>query len=392
MSGRDQRRGADEAQRNPGVAEVLPESGVSPASGLRLRVQHGFPGFRLDVDLSLPGKGITVLFGHSGSGKTTLLRCVAGLERARESHIALNGECWQKGRDFAPTWRRAIGYVFQEASLFPHLDVRGNLAFGMKRATGRVNEDEIRVMADRFGIAHLLARKPEGLSGGERQRVAIARALLTRPQLLLMDEPLSALDNARKQEILPYLERLHDELEIPVLYVTHQVEEAARLADHIVLMEQGRVLATGPAAEVLTRLDLQGSFSDEMGSVLDARVVERDEHYSLSRIAFAGGSLLVGGATRAIGSKVRARVLARDVSLATVQPGPSSILNAVPATVLEIRDDGVDKVNVRLAIGEAGSAEGAMLVSRITRRSRDLLALEVGQAVHAQVKSVALLT
>ncbi|MFT3734301.1 MAG: molybdenum ABC transporter ATP-binding protein [Rhodocyclaceae bacterium] len=356
---------------------------------LTLRVQHAFPSFALDVDLVLPGKGVTVLFGHSGSGKTTLLRCVAGLERAAEAHIALHGDCWQSDSRFVPTWQRAIGYVFQEASLFAHLDVRRNLAFGMKRATGRVHEPEIVAMAERFGIAHLLARRPDGLSGGERQRVAIARALLAQPRLLLMDEPLSALDNARKQEILPYLERLHDELEIPVLYVTHQVEEAARLADHIVLMEQGRVLATGSPAEVLTRLDLQGNFSDEMGSVLDAQVVEHDESYGLSRISFAGGSLLVGGTTRPVGSKVRARVLARDVSLATVPPGPSSILNTLQASVLEIRDDGVDKVCVRCAIG---STDGAVLVSRITRRSCDLLALQVGQQVHAQVKSVALVT
>lgn len=347
--------------------------------------------FTLDVDLELPGRGVTVLFGHSGSGKTTLLRCVAGLEHAARAKITLNDECWQDESRFVPTWQRAIGYVFQEASLFPHLDVRRNLAFGMKRATGAVRDDEIVAMAARFGIEHLLARKPEGLSGGERQRVAIARALLTKPRLLLMDEPLSALDNARKQEILPYLERLHDELEIPMLYVTHQVDEAARLADHIVLMEQGRVRAVGTPGEVLTRLDLQGSFSEEMGSVLEARVVEHDEHYSLSRIEFKGGSLLVGGVSRPLGSAVRARVLARDVSLAVEMPGASSILNMLAASVLEICDDGADKVSVSLRLGDAGG-QGAILVSRITRRSRDMLGLQPGQRVYAQVKSVALLT
>lgn len=353
---------------------------------LALRVRHAFPGFTLDVDLSLPGKGITVLFGHSGSGKTTLLRCVAGLERAREGDIQLNGECWQSADAFVPTWQREIGYVFQEASLFPHLDVRRNLAFGMKRATGAVREDEIDAMASRFGIAHLLARKPEGLSGGERQRVAIARALLTRPRLLLMDEPLSALDNARKQEILPYLERLHDELEIPMLYVTHQIEEATRLADHIVLMEQGRVLASGALADILSRLDLALAQDQDAGAVIETRVLDHDPAWHLTRLGFSGGEIHVSQRPLAAGTRIRVRILARDVSLARSADNASSIQNRFQCVITGVApaDDPAQSL-----IGL--EAAGVPLVARVTRRSVEQLGLQVGEPIWAQVKAVALL-
>lgn len=353
---------------------------------LALRVRHAFPGFTLDVDLALPGKGITVLFGHSGSGKTTLLRCVAGLERAAEADIHLTGERWQGAGVFVPTWRRAIGYVFQEASLFPHLDVRGNLAFGMKRATGAVREDEIDAMAARFGIAPLLARKPDGLSGGERQRVAIARALLTRPRLLLMDEPLSALDNARKQEILPYLERLHDELEVPMLYVTHQIEEATRLADHIVLMEQGRVVADGALGTILSRLDLSLAQDHEAGVVITTQVQDHAPAWHLTRLGFAGGELYVSQRQLAPGTRIRVRILARDVSLARTADHASSIQNRFQCTITGIApSDDLAQSLVGL------EASGVPLVARVTRRSVEQLGLRVGEPIWAQVKAVALL-
>ncbi|GAB4063235.1 molybdenum ABC transporter ATP-binding protein [Uliginosibacterium sediminicola] len=356
----------------------------------RFAVHHS--DFSLQLAMQLPARGVTALFGRSGSGKTTALRAIAGLQRPQDAFIAIAGEVWQDDAQgiFVPVHKRALGYVFQEASLFPHLDVRANLRYGMQRvpqAQQRVGWD---MAVELLGIGHLLARRPDQLSGGERQRVAIARALLTSPRLLLMDEPLSALDAISKDAILPYLERLHDELSIPVLYVSHSIDEVARLADHIVLLEKGQLRASGPLREVFTRLDLQSAFVDDLGTVIDAKVVAHDHDYSLSRLEFPGGALLVGGLTHALGDRVRARVLARDVSLAVEAPGASSILNVLAARVLEVRDDGPDKVNVRLLLGEEGA--GTVLISRITRRSRDQLGLQLGQSVFAQVKSVALVT
>jgi molybdate transport system ATP-binding protein len=228
-------------------------------AGIEARFRIDWPGFVLDVDLSLPGRGVTALFGHSGSGKTTLLRCIAGLERAPLGRLAVDGEVWQDASQWLPPHKRPIGYVFQEASLFAHLTVMGNLHYGLKRlrCAPRISLDQA---IELLGIGHLLDRKPDTLSGGERQRVGIARALAVSPRLLLMDEPLAALDLKRKQEILPYLERLHDELEIPVLYVSHSPDEVTRLADHLVAMEGGRVVAYGPLADTLARLDLQSAW------------------------------------------------------------------------------------------------------------------------------------
>ena len=240
----------------------------------RFRLDRG--DFRLDVDLALPGHGVSALFGHSGSGKTTCLRALAGLLRTPGGYVALNGEIWQdEGCGlFLPTHRRALGMVFQDAGLFPHLSVRGNMEFGQRRAaTGSVALGDI---AELLGIAHLLDRRPAQLSGGERQRVAIARALLTAPRVLLMDEPLAALDLKRKLEILPYLENLHRELDIPVIYVSHAPDEVARLADHLVLLDAGRVVASGPLNSVLSRTDLSAVFADDAGVVLETHVAEHE--------------------------------------------------------------------------------------------------------------------
>ncbi len=224
--------------------------------GIEARFHVDWPGFALQVDLHLPAGGVTAFFGHSGSGKTTLLRCIAGLERAPKGRLVVNGELWQEEGQWLPTHKRSIGYVFQEASLFPHLSVLGNLQYGMKRISDpqRVNLHQV---VELLGIGHLLARKPESLSGGERQRVGIARALAVSPRLLLMDEPLAALDLKRKREILPYLERLHDELDIPVLYVSHSPDEVMVLADYIVVLDEGQVLAEGLPADIFRHLDLR---------------------------------------------------------------------------------------------------------------------------------------
>jgi len=298
---------------------------------------------------------------------------------------------WQEPgrRRFIPTHQRPIGYVFQEASLFPHLSVRRNLEYGWRRTA----ETARRVVFDEavglLGIERLLEREPARLSGGERQRVAIARALLTSPRLLLMDEPLSALDEKSKAEIIPYLERLHDELAVPVLYVSHSIDEVARLADHLVLLERGEVRAAGPLGELFARLDLPIARSEEAEVVLDTVVAGRDEAFELTWLDFPGGRLSFYCGLPAVGERIRLRIYARDVSIALTERDDSSILNTLPAKVLEIADLDPARQLVKLAVGPEGGSTSSML-ARITRKSRVHLGLEPGKRVFAQVKSVAL--
>jgi len=342
--------------------------------------------FILDAAFSAPSFGVTALFGPSGSGKTTLLRCIAGLEHTAGT-LRINGEVWQDDTQNLPTHKRQLGYVFQEASLFSHLSVRANLEYGLRRTPLAERKVKLEHVVEWLGLSHLIDRgNPASLSGGERQRVAVGRALLTSPRILLMDEPLSALDTASKQEILPYLERLHRELEIPVLYVSHSLDEVARLADHLVAMEKGRVIANGPLSEILARLDLPLVNFDDVGAVIEAVVGQEDPTYNLTQLDFSGGSLWVGQVRQPFGERVRVRVLARDVSIATQQPQGSSITNILLARIAEIRCESSDKVNVRMTVGES-----QVLLSRITHRSLDLLELTVGMEVFAQVKSVALM-
>ena len=353
-------------------------------AGIDARFRLDRPGFSLDVDLALPGRGITALFGHSGAGKTTLLRCIAGLERAPQGRLVVDGEVWQDTERWVPTHKRPIGYVFQEASLFPHLTVLGNLRYGMKRS-GKPQRVSLDHAIELLGIGHLLDRKPDALSGGERQRVGMARALAVSPRLLLMDEPLAGLDLQRKQEILPYLERLHDALDIPVLYVSHAPEEVARLADHMVVMERGRVLMSGALVETLTRLDWPVRLGEDVGVVLEGTVVERDGHWHLARVEFAGGSLWVRDDGHATGERLRLRVLARDVSLAR-EPGISSIQNVLRGTVDAIgEDEHPSLMRVRVRVGPS------LLLARLTQRAASALHLAVGQEVWVQVKSAALM-
>ncbi|GHU32444.1 molybdenum import ATP-binding protein ModC [Betaproteobacteria bacterium] len=356
---------------------------------MEARFHIAYPGFTLDVDLHLPDKGVTAVFGPSGCGKTTLLRCVAGLERAPRGFLSVGGAVWQdeSRKLFFPTHKRSLGIVFQEASLFPHLSVRKNLEYGMKRA-GNTEGDGFDAMLDFLGIHALLDRAPDRLSGGERQRVAIARALLTRPHLLLMDEPLAALDVKRKQEILPYLERLHDELSIPVLYVSHAPDEVARLADHLVLIDNGQATASGPLVETLARVDLQHAFADDAGVVIEATVAahERDD---LTRLEFPGGKLYVGHRDKLPGSRVRCRIHASDVSLALTAHDDSSILNVLPATVQAVAATEIPShVLVQLRLPGEGAP---LLLARITERSRAALDIAPGKEVIAQIKAVALL-
>ncbi|MBY8946039.1 molybdenum ABC transporter ATP-binding protein [Pseudomonas sp. SH10-3B] len=355
-----------------------------------VRLNVNYTGFALDVDLHMPGRGVTALYGHSGSGKTTCLRCIAGLERAEDGFIQINDEVWQDSRNglFVPPHKRALGYVFQEPSLFPHLSVRANLEFGLKRIPRQQRRVDMAQATELLGIGHLLERHPQHLSGGERQRIGIARALLTSPKLLLMDEPLAALDSKRKSEILPYLERLHDELDIPVLYVSHAQDEVARLADHIVLLSDGKALASGPIGETLARLDLPMARGDDAGVVINGNVSAYDVHYQLLTLQLPDSAqhLRVAHAPLALGKALRVKVQARDVSLSLQAEEHSSILNRLPVTVTqEIAADNSAHVLVRL------DADGTPLLARITRFSRDQLQLHPGQALWAQIKAVAVL-
>jgi molybdate transport system ATP-binding protein len=310
---------------------------------------------------------------------------MAGLERSPDGYFAIGNEVWQDSQFFVPPHRRALGVVFQEASLFPHLSVRANIAFGEQRVTPSQRIFRADDVAALLGIGHLLERMPSQLSGGERQRVAIARALLASPRLLLMDEPLAALDLKRKQEILPYLERLHRELSIPIIYVSHAPDEVARLADHLVLLDEGRVAASGPLNQVLSRLDLPSAFADDAGVVLDTTVAGHDDD-GLTRLGFAGGEILVSRRNEPIGTAMRCRIHARDVSLARTPASDSSILNIVAATVIDFANtDTPGHVLVRL------ETAGIPLLARITRRSLERLEIRVGNVMHAQIKAVALL-
>ncbi|MEC5161938.1 MULTISPECIES: molybdenum ABC transporter ATP-binding protein [unclassified Janthinobacterium] len=362
---------------------------MSQPPAIRARFNVDRDGFAMRAQLDLPGRGVTALFGHSGSGKTTLLRAVAGLERHAGGYLEVNGETWQDDAAglFVPTHRRALGYVFQEASLFPHLSVQGNLDFARRRA-GAADGDKVMAQAlSLLGIGHLLARRSTELSGGERQRVAIARALLTKPRLLLLDEPLASLDGKRKEEVLPYLERIHGELAIPMLYVSHSIDEVARLADHVVLLDGGRVLASGPAADTLARLDLSAALADDAGALVEGVVDGFDAPYQLLRLRAAGGTMHIAHQELAPGARLRLRILARDVSLTLAPQSDSSILNQLRATVAaEWPANDPAHVIVKLDAG------GTALLARITRRSRDLLALETGKPVWAQVKAAALLS
>ncbi len=353
---------------------------------IQARFQLSYPGFALDVDLNLPGQGVTALFGPSGCGKTTVLRCMAGLTRASQGQLCINGETWQSDILVTPPHQRAVGYVFQEANLFSHLNIRRNLLYGQSRVPAASQRVAFEHMVELMGIGPLLERMPTGLSGGERQRVAIARALLTSPSLLLMDEPLAALDLKRKQEILPYLQRLHAELDIPMVYVSHAPDEVAQLADHIVVMASGRVVAAGGLTETLARIDLPIQLGEDTGVVLHAMVAERDKSWHLARVEFDGGNLWVRDGGHAEGQAVRVRILARDVSIALQKVGHSSIQNCLNATVEDIADDHHPALAlVRLLVGSTP------VLARLTRRAAVSLGLSRGLPVWVQVKAVALI-
>ena len=342
--------------------------------------------FSLDVDLSFPSSGVTSLYGPSGCGKTTLIRAIAGLEHHPGGFLKVGDTTWQDNNIFLPPHRRPLGYVFQEASLFDHLSVKGNLRYGVKR----IPENKQRISLDNaialLEIGPLLDRKPATLSGGERQRVAIARALAVSPELLLMDEPLAAVDASHKQEIIPYIESLHRELDIPIIHVSHLPDEVARLADHLVLLDSGRVAATGDIHDIFTRLDLPLAHGQDAASVIEAVIAAHDDDYQLTYLKFSGGQIAMTRMALAVGEPVRLRLAARDVSLTLERQSGTSILNILPVTVDAITADGEAQVTVRMM------AAGIPILARITRKSAEELCLEQGKPVFAQIKSIALLT
>lgn len=356
------------------------------ALSLDLTLDRG--SFTLALALDLPATGITAISGPSGSGKTTLLRLIAGLETAARGHIRYQGQDWQDSarRHFLPPHRRPIGYVFQEPRLFPHLTVRQNIDFARRRALDpAARRADLTPLLQLLGIGHLLDRAPHTLSGGEQSRAAIARALAGAPRLLLMDEPLAALDAARKAEILPWLERLCAHARIPILYVTHAHDEIARLADHILLLDQGRPLAHGSAQDLLARLDLPAARAPDAGVFLTATVTGHDRQDHLTRFRFCGGELLLPLQDLPLGAERRIRIAARDVSLALARHDTTSITNLLPATITDLSEaDTPAHLLVRLDAG------GAPLLAHLTRRAVRTLHLRPGLALWAQIKAVAL--
>jgi len=342
--------------------------------------------FTLDIDLNLPGKCVTAIYGPSGCGKTTLLRAIAGLDKCDYGFLQVGNTVWQDNSTFVPPHKRPIGYVFQEANLFSHLNVKRNIEYGVKRVPVSERKVSLDNAIELLGIGHLLNRNSNQLSGGEKQRVAIARALSVSPKILLMDEPLSALDQARKQEIIPYLENLHDELDIPVLYVSHSPDEVARMADHLILLEQGKLQGMGAIGEMLTRLDLPLAHGNDAEALIEGTVVGHDEEYALTYVDFTGGRFTVTHKALPIGHPVRIRVTARDVSLTQEHQTGTSILNIFPATVDKMTPLGSAQMMVRLLVG------GEPMLSRVTRKSVAVLELEPGKHIYAQAKSVALLS
>jgi len=352
---------------------------------LEVALSHAFPGFALEAEFAAPG-GVTALFGPSGCGKSTILAAVAGLLRPREGRIALDGAVLlDTARGISvPAERRRCGVVFQDARLFPHLSVETNLRYGLRRAPRGAEGPGFEAVVALLGIGHLLRRRPLGLSGGERQRVALGRALLARPRLLLMDEPLAALDAARRAEVLPFLARLRDAAGLPILYVTHALDEVDALADTLVLLEAGRVAAAGPVEALSARTDLpQLSRRRDAGALLACTVLAHDAARGLTRLGFPGGELVTPLRPEPAGARLRVRLRARDVAVAVTEPHGLSVHNILPCRLEGMSEAGPQEVFLRLGLGPT------TLLARVTRDTPSRLGLAPGMALWALVKSVA---
>ena len=353
---------------------------------LEIDIKHRLGAFALDVQFET-GNGLIALFGRSGSGKTSVINIIAGLTTPNEGRVVVGDATLVDTRSGinVPRHNRRIGYVFQEGRLFPHLTVRQNLLYGRWFSRQGEQADDLDRVVDLLGIGSLLQRRPARLSGGEKQRVAIGRALLAGPRLLLMDEPLASLDDARKSEILPYIERLRDQSRIPIVYVSHSIAEVARLASTVVLLSEGRVAAVGPTSEIMQRLDLLPvTGRAEAGAMIEATVERHDDRFGLTELRSRAGLWRLGRLDSPEGSRLRLRVRASDVMLAMSAPGDLSALNVFPGVVADIADRDGPIVNIRLDCG------GDALIARLTRYSVERLELERGKQVFALIKSVAL--
>ncbi|MFZ8928094.1 MAG: molybdenum ABC transporter ATP-binding protein [Gammaproteobacteria bacterium] len=342
--------------------------------------------FTLDLNLKLPDEGVTAIFGPSGSGKTTLLRAIAGLERIPGAYIRFRKDLWQNEDTFIPVHKRNVGVVFQVPSLFSHLDVRGNIEYGYKRVTKKHQRISLNEAIELLEIDHLLDRNPVELSGGEQQRVAIARTLAASPDLLLMDEPLSSLDNKLKLTILPYLEKLQRTLEIPIIYVSHSTDEVARLAEQLVILKNGEILGHGRIEDMLTRLDLPLSHRSDAEALLSATVIDTDTDFGLTRLDVDGNVVTVTGTNLTENDLVKLRIAAHDVSLTLDKQSGTSIQNILPVTVTQIEEENSAQTLVKLSLGSH------FLLARITRRAVQDLDITLGKNLYAQIKSVAVLS
>lgn len=353
---------------------------------LDLHIRQTLGAFTLDIAFTAEERGVTALFGRSGSGKTSVINAIAGLTRPDAGHIRIGDTVFfdSAKRIDVPVEKRRIGYVFQESRLFPHMTVRSNLEYGLRRVPAGERRIAFASVVELLGLGHLLDRRPRGLSGGEKQRVAFGRALLAQPRLLLMDEPMASLDAARKAEIMPYIERLRDEMNIPIVLVSHALDEVVRLATTMVLIAEGRVRAAGPVGAVMGRLDLSAvTGAHDAGAVLDLTVEGHVPEDGLSVLAFDGGRLTVPQIDRPPGTAVRLHIHARDVIIALQQPSGVSLRNALTATVAEVAESGPSSADVRLAVG------GSFLIARITRAAVRELQLAPGRPVVALVKGIA---
>ena len=355
-------------------------------SCIEMKYKLNYPGFNLDLELDIPSRGVTAFFGPSGCGKTTVLRLIAGLYVAKDGYLKFENEIWQADAKFLPPHKRRIGYVFQNANLFPHLTIKQNLLYGSRRSMEPCIQKYMDEVIELLGIENILERKPARLSGGEQQRVSIARALAIKPRILLMDEPLAALDQARKNEILPFLQRLHSDLRVPIIYVSHSPNEVAQLANHLVVLRNGQCLAAGDIQDVLGTGDLARILGEDACSVFDATITMHDANYHLLQIKVGKQYLYVREHAYSTGDIVRVRILARDVSLSLTQQEDSSILNHLQATVADIIEDThPSQCLVRLSL------DGAPLLCRMTYKSLNALSVKIGQSVWAHVKTMALL-
>jgi molybdate transport system ATP-binding protein len=367
------------------MAQVKSTSSTIVAN-LQISLHSDSQAFELSVNSEFPSTGITAILGESGSGKTTLLRCIAGLEKSAKGLLTVGETTWLDDKHCVPTYEREIGYVFQDARLFEHLSVQGNLQFAIKRSHEKVQKAFYAEVINALDIGHLMQHKPDQLSGGEKQRVAIARALLVKPKMLIMDEPLASLDNARKQDVLPYLAALQNMFHLPMLYVSHSTDEVCRLADHVIVLHQGKVVSQGSINDVFASAQLPHIYKQETSTIIKAKIIEKDERWHLVKAEFNGNRLWLQDHNQAIGKTVRLRIIASDVSLSLQDEKESTILNRLEGRIGGIEID--KKGATALVTIDLMNSE---IVAQVTRKSIDDLFLMVGMKIWAQIKSVAIL-